>query len=69
MTTWQPEIHGESEPQPGDLADGAHISTARIIVLYSLSAGVYWIYWLYRTWKQYRDHTGSPGTHTRFGTG
>ena len=58
MTTWQSEIYGEGEPQPGDLAGGAYISTARITVLSIVSAGVYWIYWLYRTWKQYRDYTG-----------
>ena len=58
MTTWQPEIYEEHGLPPGDLADGAYISPTRIIVLYIVSMGVYWLYWLYRTWKQFRDHTG-----------
>ena len=57
MTTWQPEIYGDGESLPGDLARGAYISTARIILLSIVSMGLYWIYWMYRTWKQYRDHT------------
>jgi hypothetical protein len=57
MTTWQSDIYGESEPLAGDLARGAYISVARIIVLSVISMGLYWLYWMYRTWKQYRDHT------------
>ena len=57
MTTWQLDTYGESEPFAGDLARGAYISTARIILMSVISMGLYWIYWMYRTWKQYRDHT------------
>ena len=57
MTAWQLDTYGESEPFAGDLARGAYISTARIILMSVISMGVYWIYWMYRTWKQYRDHT------------
>jgi hypothetical protein len=57
MTTWQLDTYGESEPFAGDLARGAYISTARIILMSVISMGTYWIYWMYRTWKQYRDHT------------
>ena len=57
MTTWQPDIYGDTEPLAGDLARGAYISNARIVLLSIISMGLYWIYWMYRTWKQYRDHT------------
>ena len=52
---------GISGTGSGDLAEGAYISTARIVTLTIISLGVYWMYWMYRTWKQFRDHTaGSP---------
>ena len=57
MTTWHPEIYGDSEPLAGDLARGAYISIARVILMSVISMGAYWIYWMYRTWRQYRDHT------------
>ncbi len=57
MTTWQADIYGESEPLAGDLARGAYISIARVVLVSVISMGLYWIYWMYRTWKQYRDHT------------
>ena len=58
MATWQSgEYYGEDNPQPGDLAGGAYISTGRIIGMTIVSLGIYWLYWMYRTWKQYRDHT------------
>ena len=57
MTTWQPDIYGDSEPLAGDLARGAYISIGRVILVSVISMGLYWIYWMYRTWKQYRDHT------------
>lgn len=57
MTIWQPDIYGDGELLPGDLAGGAYISTARIILMSVISMGAYWIYWMYRTWRQYRDHT------------
>ena len=57
MTTWQPDIYGEGEPLPGELAGGAYISTTRVILMSVVSMGPFWIYWMYRTWKQFRDHT------------
>ncbi len=57
MTTWQSDIYGEREPLAGDLARGAYISIARVILVSVVSMGIYWVYWMYRTWKQYRDHT------------
>ena len=57
MTTRQPDIYGDGEPLTGDLARGAYISIARVILVSVVSMGIYWVYWMYRTWKQYRDHT------------
>ena len=36
------------------------IPLGRVLLLTSLSAGLYQFYWFYITWKQFRDHTNDP---------
>lgn len=34
------------------------ISIKRLVLMTSLSGGLYFFYWFYLTWRQFRDHTG-----------